>query len=181
MTRVRRYLLIGMTAMYGAVVQAEVPEMYQVVAAQNGVPAKLFFALMLNESRTQVNSVTGKKALPWPWTINHRGKPYFFPNKEAAFLFARDLVVRGDKMFDVGLGQVNWFWHEKRFRGLWEAFDPFTNLTAAARHFREQYERPECNTWTKAVGCYHRPGQRPADKEIASAYTGRVLALWKNI
>lgn len=155
--------------------------MYRLVAEENQVPAKLFYSVILNESRSLTSSGERSKVLPWPWTINHRGEPHFFPTREKAYLFARSLVDRGDKQFDVGLGQMNWRWHEERFRDLWEAFDPYTNLNAAARHLREQFERPECNSWELAVGCYHRPGQRIQDKEFAKNYTQRVISLWAKI
>jgi len=149
------------------------------VAQEQKVPPKLFFAIALNESRSSNSSVG--RVLPWPWTVNHRGDPHYFPTREAAYSFARKLVAAGDTQFDVGLGQVNWRWHKKRFAGLWEAFDPYLNLTAAAQHLREQYERPECASWNLAIGCYHRPAQRPNDKRIASQYRERVLKLWSNI
>lgn len=179
-----RYLLVVIVALIPLGAKAEasaIPPMYILVAEENQVPAKLFYALILNESRSK--SVFGgqSKVLPWPWTINHQGKPYFFPNRIEAYQFAESLLKNGDPHFDVGLGQINWRWHNERFSGLWNAFDPYTNLSAAAKHFREQFERPECGTWELAVGCYHRPGQRDRDKEIAKAYTQRVITLWTNI
>lgn len=158
-----------------------IPSMYRQVAEENQVPAKLFFALIMNESRSRSTVGNNTKVLPWPWTINHRGKPYFFPTRGEAYAFADRLLKKGDKQFDVGLGQVNWRWHEKRFRGLWEAFDPYTNLSVAAQHFREQFDRKECNSWELAVGCYHRPGQREEDRLIAKKYRKKVITLWERI
>lgn len=173
-----RALLTVFILMTDPVFASEIPHMYHLVAQEQKVPAKLFFAIILNESRSQSNQ---KRVLPWPWTINHRGKPHFFQSREAAYRFARQLVKAGDTQFDVGLGQMNWRWHKQRFSGLWEAFDPYRNLTAAAEHLREQFERPECGSWDLAIGCYHRPAQRPHDKQIASNYRKRVLKLWSNI
>lgn len=179
-----RLLLIITLVLLPAISSANesgVPEMYRLVAEENRVPAKLFYALILNESRSLISAGDQSRVLPWPWTINHRGKPHFFPSRDKAYKFAKSLVERGDKQFDVGLGQLNWRWQEQRFSGLWEAFDPYTNLNAAARHLREQYNRPECNSWELAVGCYHRPGQRIQDKERARDYTVRVISLWARI
>lgn len=163
------------------IAEAMIPKMYQLVAEEKRVPTKLFFALILNESRSLTSHNNVKKSLPWPWTINHKGKPYFFKSREKAYLFAKALIAQNDKSFDVGLGQMNWRWHEDRFDGLWDAFDPYINLSASADHFREQYDRPECNKWELAVGCYHRPSQRYKDKKIAQNYTKRVIKLWKKI
>lgn len=163
--------------------QADIPWMYHQVAGDNKVPARLFYALILSESRSLTTLDGDRKVLPWPWpwTINHRGQAHYFPNRTEAFGFAKSLVAQGDKWFDVGLGQVNWRWHEHRFDSLWEAFEPSINLDAAAKHFREQYERPECNRWELAVGCYHRPGQREQDKSIAKQYATRVVSLWQKL
>ena len=155
--------------------------MYQLVAEENRVPSKLFYALILNESRSLTASNNVKKTLPWPWTINYKGISHFFESREKAFIFAKSLIAKNDKSFDVGLGQMNWRWHEDRFNSLWDAFDPYKNLSASAAYFREQYDRPECNRWELAVGCYHRPGQRYKDKQIAQNYTKRVIKLWIKI
>lgn len=175
MRRIALFVLLLLPLLVKA--ETKIPLMYQLVAEENLVPTKLFYALILNESRSR----TSNKTLPWPWTINHKGKSHFFASRREAFLFAKALVAKNDKSFDVGLGQLNWRWHSERFDSLWEAFEPYKNLSAAADHFREQYERPECNKWELAVGCYHRPSQRYRDKQIAQNYTKRVIKLWAKI
>lgn len=161
--------------------ETTVPPIYKEIAQEHRVPAKLFFALVLNESRSLAKLPSGNKLLPWPWTINHRGKPHFFPNRDEAYIFAVSLLEQNDEQFDIGLGQLNWRWQKHRFKDLWEAFDPNINLSVAASHLREQFERPECNSWEKAVGCYHRPGQRESDKPIADGYASRVIQIWQSI
>lgn len=156
-----------------------IPAMYRMVAAESQVPAKLFYALILNESKSQTSS--GNTVRPWPWTINHRGTPHYFQSRQDAYEFAVSLVDMGDNSFDVGLGQMNWRWHSQRFNSLWEALDPYTNLSSSAAFLREQYERPQCGSWEKAVGCYHRPGQREIDLRISQKYTKRVISIWKTI
>ncbi len=173
------FLLISISC--AALCDSTVPPIYREIASEHKVPAKLFFAIALTESRSLAKLPSGRRLLPWPWTINHRGKPYFFPNRDEAYVFAVSLLERGDEQFDIGLGQLNWRWQKHRFKDLWEAFDPHTNLNAAAAHLREQFERPECNSWEKAVGCYHRPGQRKSDKPIADSYASRVIEIWQNI
>lgn len=178
----RQLLIFGLVFLPSLVIaEAKIPLMYQLVAEEKRVPSKLFYALILNESRSLTSSNNVKKTLPWPWTINHRGKAHFFSSREKAFSYAKSLIAKNDKSFDVGLGQMNWRWHEGRFDNLWDAFDPYKNLSASAAHFREQYDRPQCNKWELAVGCYHRPGQRYKDKQIAQNYTKRVIKLWIKI
>jgi len=170
---------------FAAEILPSIPKMYRQVAAERQVPAKLFFALALQESR----KVSGRRILPWPWTVNHRGKPYYFDTKGGAYRLITKLIRKGDMQFDVGLGQLNWRWHGHKFKGPSEALNPYTNLTAAAMYLREQYESHRCTgasrsndeKWKLAVGCYHRPGQKKKDKKIAAHYASGVVSLWKRI
>jgi len=148
------------------------------VAQEQGVPDQIFYSIVLAESRSRTQA--GAKA--WPWTINHRGNPHFFHTQADAYAYANMLVEQGDYSFDLGIAQMNWRWHRSRFDyDLWRALDPYENLTAAARHLREQFDRPECNDWKIAVGCYHRPARGKADLRIADAYADRVLKIWWNL
>lgn len=159
-----------------------IPAMYHLVATEHRVPVKLFYALILNESRSLVSVTGGKKVLPWPWTVNHRGKAHYFGSREEAYQFITQLVDAGDDHFDVGLGQLNWKWHSQRFDDdAWESLDPYKNLSAAATYLREQFENKNCKSWELAIGCYHRPGQRDKDKRIAYKYANRVISLWVQI
>lgn len=158
-----------------------VPEMYKLVASEQRVPAKLFYAMILNESRSASNINTRKAVLPWPWTVNHRGKSHYFQTRREAFDFVSELIKKQDYRFDVGLGQLNWRWHKEKFQNHWEAFDPYKNLSVAASYLREQFDKSECGTWERAIGCYHRSRQDPKDKQIARSYAQRVINLWKKI
>lgn len=177
-----KFLLItAILCLTTTVSNAEVPRLYREVAEKHKVPPTLFYALILNESRSLTKAAGRRQTLPWPWTINHRGTPHFFPSEARAVEFAKHLVATGDTLFDVGLGQVNWYHHNHRFDSLESAFNPRTNLEVAAGFLREQYERSECSTWALAIGCYHRPGQREKDKRIAGNYAKRVITLWVDI
>ena len=152
--------------------QAKVPPMVEQVAREQGVPPGIFYALVLAESQSKTQA--GYK--PWPWVINHRGQPRYFATQADAYAYTQILIGQGDFKFDAGIAQVNWRWHRQRFQyDLWWAFDPYTNLTVSAQILREQFERPECNEWRLAVGCYHRPAQgKPAER-----YAARVMQLWE--
>jgi len=154
-----------------------VPPLVEKVASEQSVPSDIFYALLLAESQSKTQQ--GHK--PWPWVINYRGHPHFFPTKADAYAFTSTLVEQGDYAFDVGIAQINWRWHRERFNyDLWSAFDPYTNMSAAAKHLREQYERPECNNWSVAIGCYHRPARSDADIKIANKYANRVIDIWES-
>lgn len=182
----RVFCVLGLVlSLHSVAAAGEVPPLYETVALEHKVPAKLFYALILNESRSVTKPVEGRvggTVRPWPWTVNYQGEGHFFATREDAFTYANSLVNRGIKHFDVGLGQINWHWHHKRFgNNLWEAFDPTANLSVAAKLLREQFERPECNAWEKAIGCYHRPAQRLQDRAIAQHYALRVIDLWTRL
>lgn len=179
-----RCLLIALSLSYSFFASANippVPEMYKLVASEQRVPAKLFYAMILNESRSSANTDFGRATLPWPWTVNHRGKAHFFQSRREAYDFVSILISKQDFQFDVGLGQLNWRWHRHKFLNHWSAFDPYTNLTVSARYLRSQYDKKECGSWERAIGCYHRSRQKPKDIKIAKAYAQRVIKLWKQI
>lgn len=154
----------------------QVPPMIHQVAKEQGVPADIFYALLLAESQSQTRM--GLK--PWPWSLNYRGQAHYFPDRFSAFSYAEDLVNQGEQVFDIGIAQVNWRWHRERFNfDLWSAFDPYLNLSAAAAHLREQYARPSCNHWALAIGCYHRPARGEQDIDIAHRYAQKVIEIWE--
>ncbi len=171
------YLIAGV--LISSLSYADVPILYREVAQAERVPAKLFFAMILQESKSKIREK--KKALPWPWTINHRGRPLYFPDQEGATKYAQSLIDAGDLRFDIGLSQMNWYWHGQRFQNAREALEPKKNLSEAARYLRIQFDRDECNHWITAVGCYHRSAQSEEDKLIAYKYAKSVLEIWKTL
>src|ERR1700733_13380817 len=70
---------------------------------------------------------------PWPWTIDAEGQGSFFPTKEEAIAFTRQLQARGVQSIDVGCLQVNLMHHPDAFGSLDEAFDPDANARYAVR------------------------------------------------
>lgn len=153
-------------------VGASVPSLVTAVAREQGVPAKVLWAIVNAESR----SVTQVGAKPWPWVLNVEGRGLFFPTRAAAARQAHALLAAGNTRWDIGLGQVNWRWHADRFNNdPWSALDPKTNLSVSAQILREQYLRPACDGWYGAIGCYHRPARSPEDLVIANRYAERVL------
>lgn len=159
-----------------------IPKQFTDAANKHRVPARVFYAMVTHESKRMVEGAEGIPYRPWPWTINYKGRGYYFETKEAALEFARKRIREGSHLFDIGYGQVNWHYHKHRFASIGDAFDPSTNLDVAAEILAEQfYGNPACNSWVKAVGCYHRPAQRPEDKRIARNYAKLIAREWKRI
>ncbi|MGR3807783.1 lytic transglycosylase [Pasteurella testudinis] len=160
-TRLLRYYC-SCFALSSLQIHAAIPQAYQEIAAQQNVPAKMLFAISLNESGTKLAS---KKVLPWPWTLNVAGKSYFYPTREAACSALQDFVKRFPlKNIDVGLAQVNIGWNGKRFfSNHCDGFEPFENLRVASIILKTCYNTHK--DWVNAAGCYHHPkGGAPAKR-----------------
>lgn len=127
-----------------------------------GISPKLLYAIATGES--------GLRGVPHPWTLNVRGKSYYFKTREAAWKHASDLVANGEEWFDVGLMQIHWRIHKGRFTSLWDAFDVNTNIAAGAAILKENYLRTK--SVTQAVAHYHS-----ADPARNTPYVRSVAAL----
>lgn len=76
------------------------------------------------------------------------------------------------KRIDVGCKLVKaWAGTGITLLSTWAAFDPYTNLNAAASILRECWERKP-GSWLDAAGCYHHPagGQAAARYKAIVAY-----------
>lgn len=148
-----------------------IPPLYQQIAAHHAVPADIFYAVALGESRS---ALSDKQVRPWPWTLNVAGTGKRFNSREEAYEHLSQLLARGHRNVDVGLVQVNWRWNGDRFESAWHALDPVVNLSTGARILRELKDNcGDCSWWT-VVGQYHNPTK----PWLAAAYVRRVKAQW---
>ncbi len=161
-------LAVGISASWAA----EVPRGYIAIAKRAGVPSTLLYAVALNESRVKTNR---GRVIPWPWTMNHAGKGYYFASRKELYAEAQRLTAAGVRLFDLGPAQVNWRWHSERFESLWAATDPYVNLTTGAAILAEEYRRT--GDWWTAVGRYHSPGNAGR----AANYARNVRAKWERL
>lgn len=141
-----------------------VPSAYQSTAQAYALPPRVLYAIALTESRRQIRDGIVR---PWPWTLNIRGTPHFFPNRKAAYRALRTALADGIRNVDIGLMQVNWRWHHERLGDPWQALDPYHNLRVGAAILHQ--ERRETDDLWQAVGRYH--SRNPAR---ALAYRERV-------
>jgi len=109
--------------------------------------------------------------IAWPWTVTSGGKGHYFPDKQTAIAFVRDLQQKGVSNIDVGCMQVNLHYHPDAFSTLEEALDPKTNARYAARFLSELHQ--EKKSWTAAVQRYHS-----ADPGRGGRYHARVMNFW---
>lgn len=114
-------------------------------AMHTSVDPKILAGIALNES--------AYKDRAWPWTLNVAGRGFFFRTREDAYRAIRHLISNGRSDFDIGLMQVNWAYHSKRFASPWDALAPATNIRVAEDILNENYHRT--HSAVKAVAYYH--------------------------
>lgn len=140
--------------------QAETPPpAYQRAGIQGGVPPAVLYAVAKVESNFKIKIGT----YPWPWTLNIKGKGYFFATRaEACDAALKGLQKHGKYGVDIGLTQQNWGWvGSQHYVHPCDALSPNDNLQTAAIELRKCFEKE--GDWVRAAGCYHRPaGGEPA-------------------
>ena len=158
-------------------VQAEViPIGYRQIAAEYAIPARLFYAVALTESRRATDS---GRILPWPWSLNVKGQSLRFPSHKAAWAALQSFLNQGIQRIDVGLLQIHWRYHTAHLGNAWKALEPYHNLRVGAQILRDQYNRS--GDWLVAAGHYHNPGKTPRQRHLAATYRKRVTAMLQQI
>lgn len=118
-------------------------------ATKTGVPQNVLLAL----TRTETGRSRSGKLQPWPWTVNLRGKGYWFSSKAEAVSFVTLHHDSGAKSFDIGCFQVNFKWHGQAFQSIADMFDPAINALYAANFLQDLHQSRD--DWTEAAGAYH--------------------------
>ncbi|MGY4730759.1 transglycosylase SLT domain-containing protein [Burkholderia pyrrocinia] len=115
------------------------------------VDPKILAGIALNESNYRGRA--------WPWTLNVAGQGFFFKSREEAYKAIETLLARERCNFDVGLMQVNWCFHGKRFASAWDALAPATNVAVAEAILTENFARTD--SVAKAIAYYHSANPNP--------------------
>ncbi|WP_186075116.1 transglycosylase SLT domain-containing protein [Burkholderia gladioli] len=121
------------------------------------VDSKILAGIALNESNYGGHA--------WPWTLNVAGQGYFFKSREEAYRAIESLLARDRCDFDIGLMQVNWCYHGKRFASAWDALAPATNVAVAETILTENFARTD--SVAKAVAYYHSANPVPGRDYLA--------------
>ena len=156
---------------------SEVPEGYVVVAQAHAVPPELLYALACAESGRRLSN---GKIRPWPWALNVAGQSRYYATRVEAHQ-GLTAALSATSNIDIGLGQINWYWHRARLETPWRALDPYLNLHTVAEIFREQFEACRCDDWWVAVERYHAPSNTPAARERRLHYRESVQQCWQAI
>ncbi|MFM0326467.1 transglycosylase SLT domain-containing protein [Caballeronia glebae] len=121
------------------------------------VDPKILAGIALNES-----AYNGRA---WPWTLNVAGRGFFFRTRKDAYRAVRYLISNGRSNFDVGIMQINWGYHSKRFSNAWDALAPATNIRVAEDILNENYRLT--HSAVKAVAYYHSANPAPGREYLA--------------
>lgn len=140
----------------------------QVVRSERryGIPRHLLAAVAATETG-RWHSRLGT-FIPWPWTLNVEGKPYFFHSKREAVEAVKAFQAQGKQSIDVGCMQVNLKYHPNAFANISQALEPSFNVDYAARFLRGHYDAER--RWKTAVGRYHSHTPQYADRYISNVY-----------
>ena len=144
------FVLLWLTALPA---WAQGPELCEAAASraarETGVPVDVLQAIAL----TETGRMQGGRLRPWPWTANAEGRGHWFATRDEARTFARQLLDRGQRLFDLGCFQINWRWHGQEFTRPEDLLDPLTAARYAARHLAALHA--EFGSWEAAAGAYH--------------------------
>ncbi len=119
----------------------------QEIAGHKGISPQLLLKIARAESGY------GQLNQPWPWTINVKGKDYYFKNQQGAVAYIERLIKSGIQSFDVGCFQINWRWHRTKVSSPAELLHPTRNALIAADYLQELYVQHR--SVSRAVAHYH--------------------------
>jgi len=148
-----------------------IPQGYQTIARETGVPAPLLYAVALTESGQSRLSQSHWR--PWPWTLNISGRGQDFASRRAAWLALQNALGDEDASVDIGLMQVNWRYQHRDLGSPWQSLDPYHNLRVGAAILKRCHSSDV--DWWKSVGCYHAPN----NPVRAQHYRERVRGSWR--
>lgn len=129
-----------------------------------GIPSFLLAAI----SRTETGHTrAGRGYGAWPWTLNIRGKGYYFETREDALAALQQAINAGETSVDVGCMQINYRWHGEQFSSIDQMIDPGVNTAYAAQFLSGLKKR--LGSWQEATRHYHS-----ATPNLGEAYLSRV-------
>jgi len=141
---IRITIILTYFFIYGNTQASEWLNFFKQAQHVTGVDAVLLFAI--------ANVESGYGGNPHPWTVAIKGVPYRFDMSSDFSLFMKENLSRRRDM-DVGIMQVNAFYHRNLAPDLRTLIHPWTNVLAAATIIKQ------CGYGQKPINniliCYH--------------------------
>jgi hypothetical protein len=143
------------------------------IAKHHQLDPYILYAVALVES---ANGNPSNQVAPWPWAINKSGKSIIPGSQQEARAILNKTLAEGGRNIDVGLMQVNLYWHGHRVGKPEQLLNPVTNLQIGALVLAEAIQSAP-NDLVLGVGRYHSWQNTKA----AVSYGRRVLAVANQI
>ncbi|MGZ0076307.1 transglycosylase SLT domain-containing protein [Methylomonas sp. EFPC3] len=143
------------------------------VANKHELDPYILYAVALVES---ANSNGYASITPWPWAINKSGKSIVSTSKQEAQHILNTAIAEGNRHIDVGMMQVNLYWHGHNVAKPEQLLNPVTNLEIGAKVLAEAIQSSP-NNLELGIGRYHSWQNAHA----AIQYGQRVIALANQI
>ena len=126
-------------------------------ASLAGIHVSTLYGIAVQESGMRWQDGTFR---PWPWTLNIneakvgvKAGARRYINRKSAEEALNKLIVKGIRNVDVGIMQVNLYWHGDKVKNALDLLDPATNITVAAQYLHQINK----NNVVKQVADYHAP------------------------
>ena len=109
-----------------------------------------------------------------PYALNIAGKPVIATSKQEAVAVVRHHLDQGRSNIDLGVMQLNFYWHGKHFNNIEEMLTPSRNINYGAKFLSDLYRQH--GSWQKAVRYYHS-----SSPEHYRQYSRKVLISWLGV
>ena len=106
-----------------------------------------------------------------PYALNIQGTSICPKTKEEALNLINQALSQGITNIDIGISQINYYWHAKNFETVEHMLDFNTNLEYAAKFLKSLYETH--GSWNEALRRYH--SNNPVKH---NQYAKKVLLQW---
>ncbi|WP_341761832.1 lytic transglycosylase domain-containing protein [Candidatus Tisiphia endosymbiont of Thecophora atra] len=129
------------------------------VEKEYNIPSGLLKAIAEVESEMKV------------YAVNLGGKAFIAKSKAEASKNILSYLRKGHTNIDIGVMQINWYWHNDNFNSIDEMLTPKNNVEYAGKLLTDLYLRH--GDWQKAVRLYHS-----AKPYHHKQYSRKVLLSW---
>lgn len=185
-----RNILAVLVITLSQLVFAQVPVSFERIGVKYNVDPTLLYALSMTETARKSNFNT---TTPWPWTANIcKGQPgvgckgYWFKTREELYEALNKQLQAGNDWFDVGIMQMNWHFHKKRFgEDLWLATHPLVNINQAVGLLKDiQVKHKDLSSVFKAYHAgenFHKVQYSEKRKKQIDHYASQTLRHYRQI
>ena len=147
--------------------------LWEEVAKRHRLDPYILYAVALVES---ANSADHATITPSPWSINKSGKSIISTSKQEAQRILNKTVAEGNRHIDVGMMQVNLYWHSHKVDKPEQLLNPVINLEIGANVLAEAIQSSP-NNLELGIGRYHSW----QNAQAAVQYGQRVIAVANQI